>query len=180
MTDTPSNMFGMIARFEDPSELIKAAKKVRDAGFKKFDCHSPFPIHGMDDAMGLTRSPLGWVVGLFALVGVSGGILIQWWSASIAYPLVIAGKPLVSYQAYVPVAFALGVLLAAIGATISMLMFNRLPQLFHPVFYSDAFAKFSNDGFYVSIEHDDPKFDQHQTRTFLETIGGKDVEVLQG
>lgn len=169
---------GVLARFDTPAELLHAAEKVHDEGFLKFDCHSPFPIHGMDKAMGLKRSPLGWIVGLSAIIGTSSALALQWWTSTIDYPLVISGKPFFSYQAYVPVTFALGVLLSAICALVGMLALNGLPRYHHPVFYSDNFGKVTNDGFFISILADDKKFDEAGTFNFLESIGGKEVEVL--
>lgn len=169
---------GLLADFESPANLLHAAEQVRNAGYKKFDCHSPFPVHGMDSAMGLKRSPLGWLVGLSALIGTSGALALQWWTSSIEYPLVISGKPFFSYQAYVPVTFALGVLLAAIAALVGMLALNGLPRYHHPVFYSKKIYQASDDSFLLSIEAADPQFDEAKTRAFLDSIGGKDVEVL--
>jgi hypothetical protein len=169
---------GLLARFENPNQLIDAARKVHDAGYKRFDCHSPFPIHGMDKAMGLKRSPLGWMVGLAALIGTSGALTLQWWTSAINYPLNISGKPLFSYQAFVPITFALGVLFSAIAALIAMLALNGLPRYHHPVFFSKDFIRVTDDGFFVSIESGDKKFDEKQTADFLRSIGGLDVEVL--
>ncbi len=168
----------IMAKFDSPAELMNAATKVHESGYRKFDCHSPFPIHGMDKAMGLKRSPLGWIVGLAALAGGSFALWLQWWSSSIEYPLVISGKPLFSYQAYVPITFGLAVLFAAGAAMIAMLALNGLPRFFHPVFYSKQFESSSDDAFFVSIEADDPKFDTDKTKTFLESLGGSDVEVV--
>ncbi|MCP4632633.1 MAG: DUF3341 domain-containing protein [candidate division Zixibacteria bacterium] len=168
----------ILSRFEGTRELLHAAEKVREAGYKKFDCHSPFPIHGMDRAMGLKRSPLGWMVGLSAIVGTSGALLLQWWTSTIDYPLVISGKPLFSFQAYVPVTFALGVLLSAFTALIGMLILNGLPRFNHPVFDSMNFERVTDDGFFISIETDDSLFDVERTKALLESIGGKDTEVL--
>ncbi|UCE65230.1 MAG: DUF3341 domain-containing protein [Candidatus Zixiibacteriota bacterium] len=172
-------IMGIIARFENTADLLSAAEKTRDAGYNKFDCHSPFPIHGMDKAMGLKRSGLGWLVGISGIIGTSSALLLQWWTSTIDYPLVISGKPLFSFQAYVPVTFALGVLLSAFTALFGMLILNGLPRLSHPVFYSDKFARFSDDGFFLSIESDDANFDPRQTAKFLESIGGKDIELLR-
>ena len=170
---------GMLAEFSGPGNLLSAAKQMREAGYKAFDCHSPFPIHGMDSAMGLKRSPLGWIVGLAALFGTSAALGLQWWTGSIDYPLVISGKPLFSFQAYVPVTFALGVLLSAVAALVGMLALNGLPRLHHPVFHSERFEKFSDDAFFISVTADDPLFDTEKTREFLQHIGGKNVEVLR-
>jgi len=179
MSNDASKIHGVLARFGSAGELLKAAAKVRDAGYKKFDCHSPFPIHGMDEAMGLKRSPLGWICGLLALGGGTGLFALQWWSSTSAYPLVISGKPFFSFQAYVPVTFAGAVICAAFAATFGMLIINQLPRLHHPVFFSDKFTA-TDDGFFVSIEAKDSKFDKSGTAEFLESIGGREVEVLQG
>lgn len=173
------NIVGVLARFENPSDLMAAAKKTHDAGYNNFDCHSPFPIHGLDAAMGLKRSPLGWIVGLGGLVGTSGALALQWWTSTIDYPLVISGKPFFSYQAYLPVSFALGVLMAAATALIGMLALNGLPRFNHPVFNSTNFSRASDDSFFVSIEKNDPMFDTAKAKSFLESIGGTDIEVLE-
>lgn len=175
-----SKTLGVLARFANPAELIEAARKVRDAGYEQFDCHSPFPIHGMDDAMGLKRSPLGFIVGGMTITGASLGMLLQWWTASIEYPLIISGKPFFSWQAFIIVTFALFVLFGAFGAVFGMFHLNRLPRLHHPLFYSDNFAKVTDDGFFVSIEVHDEKFDEKQTQQFLTSIGGVDVELVAG
>jgi len=168
----------MLAQFNNPAHLLEAAKKLRDAGYKKFDCHSPFPIHGMDSAMGLKRSPLGYIVFIVALLSFSAGALLEWWTSAVDYPLVISGKPFFSYQAYGPVAFAIMVLCSAFVALFGMLALNKLPMFFHKLFYSAHFSKVSDDGFFVSIEASDPKFDLKTTEKFLGDIGGKNVEVV--
>lgn len=173
-----NNAKGIIAEFENPAELLHAAEKLRDSQYSKFDCHSPFPIHGMDRAMGEKRSILGWIVGIVAFFGLSGGFLLEWWTSTIAYPLVISGKPFFSYQAYGPVAFSVMVLSSAFVALVGMLILNNLPQFHHPVFYSDQFNRVSDDAFFVSIESDDSEFDNEKTKKFLESIGGKNVELL--
>jgi ActD protein len=178
MTDHVRKTVGIVARFDNPGKLMEAAKKVRDSGYSKFDCHSPFPIHGMDTAMGLGRSQLGWLIGVAALIGTSSALGLQWWTSTIDYPLVISGKPLFSYQAYVPVTFALGVLLSAFAALIGMLAFNGLPRWNHPVFNSTRFESATDDALFISILSDDQKFDEAETKQLLESIGGKDCEHL--
>jgi len=175
-----SQTLGALARFANPAELIEAAKKIRDAGYQKFDCHSPFPIHGMDDAMGLKRSPLGYIVGAMTLTGATVGMSLQYWIAAVDYPLVISGKPFFSWQAFMIVTFALFVLFGAFGAVFGMLHLNRLPRLHHPVFYSDKFAKVTDDAFYVSIEAEDKLFDEQKIQNFLSSIGGSDIELVAG
>lgn len=169
---------GVIAEFANPAELIVAAEKLRDSEYQNFDCHSPFPIHGMDQAMGEKRSMLGWMVGPVAAVMLLFGFLFEGWTSTIAYPLVISGKPFFSYQAFGAVAFAIMVITSAGTALFGMLALNKLPRFHHPVFYSDRFAKVTDDGFFVSIEADDQAFDQEKTVDFLRKIGGSEIELL--
>lgn len=168
----------ILAEFPNPSALIKAAEGLRDGGYKWFDCHSPFPIHGMDQAMGLKRSPIGWIAGLLAFLGCSAAFILQWWTMAVNYPLVIAGKPYFAYQAYVPVTFALGVLAAAFASLFGMLVINKLPRYHHPIFHSDNFRKVTDDGFFISVESQDTKYERSKTRSLLETLGGNNLEVL--
>ena len=179
MPDKERKIFGIIAEFAGPQELLSAAEKVRDAGFRKFDCHSPFPVHGMDDAMGLKRSPLGYIVGFMAFCGLAIGLHLQWYSNVYLYPFIISGKPVFSFQAYAPVGFGLAVLLGAFAAFFGMLALNKLPKLFHPVFFSENFKKFSDDGFFISIESNDPNFDEVKTADFFKVTGAENIEVLK-
>ena len=172
--------YGVLGQFDGPNELLAAATKTRDAGFKNFDCHSPFPIHGMDQAMGLKPSKIGYIAGICGIIGGTSGFALQYWTSTIAYPMVIAGKPFNSYQAFVPVTFGLTILLAAFGAFFGSMILNRLPQLFHGVFYSERFARATNDSFFVSIDSNDPKFDADKSQAFLKSIGATYVEVLKG
>ncbi len=174
-----SNVVIALAEFKNPAELLHAAEKVEKEGFEKFDCHSPFPIHGMDDAMGEKRSPLGYIVGIVAFLAVGGMYFFQYWTSAVDYPLVLSGKPLFSYQAYGVAAWAVMVLLSAGASVFGMLALNGLPRLHHPLFYSDNFStKVNDDGFFVSIEAEDPKFDPKKTKSFLESIGGKNIELI--
>jgi len=175
---THQKVSGVIAEFEGPAALLSAAEKLRDSKYTHFDCHSPFPIHGMDQAMGEKRSLLGWVVGTLGLLGLTFGITLEWWTSTIDYPIVISGKPFFSYQAYGPVAFAFLVISGALSALIGMLLFNKLPRFHHPVFFSGRFAKVTDDGFFVSIEATDPAFEPDEASQFLRQIGGNNIELL--
>lgn len=172
------NEFGLLAEFDNPHALLEAAQKMNQEGFKKYDCHSPFPIHGMDDAMGLKRSPLGFIVFFFAAGALLSGVALEWWTSTIDYPIVISGKPFFSYQAYGPVAFALMVLTGAFTSLIGMLALNKLPLFHHPIFNSSKFEKVMDDGFFVSLNAEDPQFDMEKSKSFLEKIGGKNIEVI--
>jgi hypothetical protein len=170
--------YGVLARFSGPQELYRACERVRDAGYRKWDAHTPFPIHGLDAAMGLRQSGLSWIVLVLGLGGAAGGMLLQWWISAVAYPLVISGKPFFSWPAFVPVTFELGVLGGALGAVFGMFGLNKLPMLHHPLFNSEQFERFSDDGFFISIEAWDRKFDADTTTRFLREIGATDVELV--
>ncbi len=170
----------IIAEFDSTGSLLHAAEKMSEAGYKKYDCHSPFPIHGMDKAMKLKRSPMGYIIGTMGLIGMSGMVGLTYWTNTYGYSMVISGKPYFSWQAFIPVIFAITILLSAFGAFFGMLALNKLPQLFNPIFNSDAFAKVTNDSFFVSVESHDPMYDEAKVKSFLESIGGKNVEVIKG
>jgi hypothetical protein len=179
-TATKERVYSVLAEFNSPAELLHAAEKVRDAGYRKFDCHSPFPVHGMDAAMGLKRSKVGYIAGICGLCGGCFAMWLQWWTSTVDYPLVISGKPFFSFPAYIIVTFGLTILFAALGAVIGMLHLNRLPMWFHGLFYSENFKRFSDDAFFVSIDADDSRFDVDQARALLESIGGRNIEVVRG
>ena len=174
----PGETFGLLAEFASPKDLYRACEKVRDAGYKRWDAHTPFPVHGLDHAMGLGRSRLPYVTLFFGLCGAAGGFALQLWANGIAYPIIVSGKPLFNWQPYIPVTFELGVLLAAISTVVGMLAFNELPMLFHPLFGSRAFERVTDDGFFISIESWDPKFHVTETERFLSSIGATRVELV--
>ncbi len=174
-----ANVVLALGEFENPAQLLEAAQKLRQSRFKNFDCYAPFPVHGLDRAMGEKHSMLGWLVGVVGTIGLTFGVLLQWWTGSIAYPIVVSGKPLFSYQAYSPVAFAFMVLSGAATAFIGMLIFNKLPRFNHPLFESERFKKVTDDGFFVSIEADGSDFDWQEAKRFLESIGAKNVELIK-
>ncbi len=178
MKNNPDKQEMILAEFENPAQLLEAAEKMRNAGYEKFDCHSPFPIHGMDQAMGMKRSPLGWIVGGVAFVALLSGFTLEWWTSTVDYPLVISGKPFFSYQAYGPVAFAIMVLSSAFAALLGMMALNKLPMLYHKIFDSEKIAKITDDGFIMTVTSNDPQFDTAKTKSFLQRIGGKNLEVI--
>lgn len=172
--------YAILAEFAGPAELLEAARGIRNAGYRRFDCHSPFPIHGMDAAMGLRRSPVGLIVGGMCLLGAAAAFALQSWVSTSAYPLVISGKPLWSWQAFVVVTFAMFVLFGTAGAVFGMLRLNRLPRLHHPLFYSDRFRRASDNGFMVSIDAGDLEFDVDKTPAFLASLGALHTELVRG
>ena len=171
--------FGVLAEFATPSDLYRACERVRDAGYTRWDAHSPFHVHGLDGAMGIRRSRLPWIVLVFALGGAATGFLLQTWVHSAAYPLTISGKPTFAWPAYVPITFELGVLGGALAAVFGMLGLNQLPRHHHPLFDASRFARFSDDAFFISIEAGDPKFDAIATARLLDGVGASHVELVE-
>lgn len=171
--------YGVLAEFSTPAELYRACEAVRDAGFTRWDAHTPFPVHGLDRAMGLRPSPLPWIVLGSGLAGAALGFVLQWWVHAVAYPLVISGKPYFAWPAMIPITFELGVLFAAFGAVVGMLGLNRLPMHYHPLFRSRVFERVTDDAFFISIEAWDPRFDQSATTKLLESLGARRVELVE-
>ena len=171
--------YGILAEFATPSALYHACERVRDAGFTRWDSHTPFPVHGLSGAMGLRRSTLPWIVLVMALTGAALGFILQWWVHTSAYPLVISGKPFFTWPAFIPVTFEVSVLFGALGAVFGMLGLNRLPMHHHPLFKSKVFERASDDTFFISIESWDPRFDPSGTATLLKSLGARSVELLE-
>jgi hypothetical protein len=169
----------LLAEFETPDAIIGAAERVRDAGYEKWDVHTPYPVHGMDAAMGLSDSRLGWIVLAAGLTGLLAAVAMMQWMNGYDYPLVIGGKPPEAYASMVPIMFELTVLLAAFGATFGMFGLNKIPRFHHPVFYSDRFETCSNDKFFISIEAEDKQFDPDATRAFLAGLEPSHVELIE-
>ncbi len=179
---TPSghNVYGMGAEYSSAAALYEAAKSVRDAGFKRWDVHSPFPIHGMDDAMGLGKSWLSAAVLGGGITGLFTAVILEFGPSSLIYPLVVHGKP-VSWKtvpAFFPIMFELTVLFAAFAAFFAMLIMNGLPRWYHPVFNWERFSRATNDGFFLIIEARDPRFREAETQQLLEQTGGQHVTVI--
>ena len=175
----PGELYGLLAEFDTPGALMRAATVVRDQGFERWDCHSPFPVHGLDLAMGLRRTPVPWIVLIGGTVGCATGVLLQWWTNARDYPLIVSDKPLWSLPANIPVAFELTVLFSALSAFAALFLFNRLPRFFHPVFQSERFRRVTCDGFFITIESSDPRFDVERTEALLRSAGARHVEWLE-
>ena len=180
--NTRSQLFAMGAEVPSASALYQAAEKVRDAGYSRWDVYSPFPIHGMDHAMGLKKSWLSALVFIAGITGLTFAAALQFYPSSIEYPLVVAGKPtnFFTVPAFFHIMFELTILLSAFTATFGMLALNGLPRWNHPIFNWDLFKKVSNDGFFLAIEATDPKFDEESTRAMLEGIGAKHITLIYG
>lgn len=169
----------LLAQYDTSAKVLHAAEKVRDAGYTRWDAHSPFPVHGMDSAMGLKDSKLGFFVFTAGLCGVTGAYLMMWWMGSVDYPIPIGDKPGFSLPSSVPIMFELMVLASAWGAILTMLGMNKLPRHHHPLFESERFRGATDDQFFISVEVEDPKFDMDKTRALLEKTHALAVELVE-
>ena len=169
-------LYALLAEYDTPGELVDAARKVKDAGYKQFDCYSPFPVHGIDPAMGIKRTILPMVIFGGGFSGAMLGLLLQWYCNAYSWGWNISGKPTWSIPANIPVAYECAILLAVLTSFFGMWMFNKLPQVWHPLFRLERFGKVSDDGFFIAIEAADPKFDVDATRQLLQDAGATAVE----
>ena len=178
---TVRKVYGYLARFETARDLHHAAEKVRDQGFTRWDAFSPFPIHGMDDAMGLGRSKLPFLVFCGGATGFLTAVGLQFITQVFLYPTVVQGKPtnLFTIPAYFPVMFELTILLSALTTLFGLLALIQLPRLHHPLFESDQFRRVTDDGFFIAIEAKDQQFLPERTKSFLQEIGGHDIELVE-
>lgn len=179
VTASGKPVFGIIAEFDETPDVFKAAKHVRDAGYTKWDVHSPFPIHDMEEAMGMKTTKLPLMAGCAAIAGVSTGALLQWGTSFVLYPTVVQGKPFEAWQPFVPIMFELGVLFTAFMCIFGMLALNGLPRWHHPLFSHDRFMRVGDDRFFIVIEASDPDFDPAKVKKLLEDAGGKHITLLE-
>lgn len=168
-------IYGIMAEFDTPTELVEAARQVRDAGYKKTDAFSPFPIHEMDEALGIKRTILPFMVLGGGIAGLIGGFALQIWVHAIEYPMNIGGRPYLSIPNFVPPAYELTILLAAFTAVFGMLALNGLPQPYHPVFNVPRFALATREKFFLLIEASDPLYDYAEAKSFMESLNPQEV-----
>lgn len=178
--DDTSNqeLYAVVAEYDTPDALMAACEQVRDAGFKDWDSITPFPVHGIDESMGIKQSILPWIVLGAGLTGGTIGLLLQWWTNAIAYPFIISGKPFFSLPANIPVIFELTILLSAFTAVGAMLALNLLPAFYHPLFRHPRMARYSSDRFAIVIEAKDRLFDREKVEALLKGAGSVGHEVL--
>jgi Alternative complex III, ActD subunit len=182
MTETlteSSKPYGIVAEFTTAASILHAAELVKNAGFRRWDVYTPFPVHGMDKAMGLRNSKVGWFTFVGGVIGYASGMIMIWYMNAFDYPLVIGGKPMFSPYSAFPPSFELTILFGAFGSLIGMLFLNRLPRLYHPLLKNKRFSLVTHDRFYVVIECDDPKYSEVETRRMLEEAGSRHIEVVE-
>ncbi|MEO0649047.1 MAG: quinol:electron acceptor oxidoreductase subunit ActD [Planctomycetota bacterium] len=174
--ESEQKLYGIVAEFDTPQELMAAAEKVRDAGYTKWDCLTPFAVHGLDDSMGVKPTILPWLTLGAGLSGTTIAFLLQTWTNAIDYPYLISGKPLISLPASIPIMFELTVLLAAFTTFLGMMALNFLPEWFHPLLRRTRAAGFTDDKFGIVIEASDKRFNREQVQLLLQSNGATMVE----
>ncbi len=177
-TESGELVYGVMAEFANPAELSHAAEKVRDAGYTKWDVYSPFPVHGMEEAMGMKQTNLPILVAIMGLSGATIGFLFQYFVRHLAYPIVHQGKPSDAWQVLIPVTFEFGVIFTAFSALLGMFVINGLPRWNHPLLRKDRFLGVSDDRFIIAIEAADEKFDAQGVKTMFEKAGATAVELV--
>jgi hypothetical protein len=172
-------IYGLLAEFRTGAEVVAAARGVREAGYRRVDGYSPFPIEELSEALHFHKSHLPKIVLGGGILGAFAGWALQYWSSVIAYPLNIGGRPFNAWPAFIVPAFETTILFAAGSAVLGMLALNGLPQPYHPVFNAPRFALATRDRFFICVEATDPRFDRAETRTLLERLGASEVSEVE-
>lgn len=172
-------IYGLLAEFHTPAEVVAAARGVREAGYRRVDGYSPFPIEELSEALHFHRSHLPKIVLGGGILGALAGWGLEYWSSVIAYPLNIGGRPFNAWPAFIVPAFETTILFAAGSAVLGMLALNGLPQPYHPVFNTPSFALATRDRFFICVEATDPRFDRAETRTLLKRLGASEVSEVE-
>lgn len=172
-------IYGLMAEFLTPEEIVAAARRARQAGYRALDAYTPYPVEGLSAELGVRRTRLPFIVLVSGLVGAAVGFFMQYYSIGVDYPLNVGGRPYNSWPAYMPITFEVMVLVAALSAVFGMLFLNGLPEPYHPVFHVERFVRASQDRFFLCIEATDPRFDRVETEAFLASLGpqGDVIEV---
>jgi len=171
-------LHGVMAEFDDPQALVDATERAYEAGYRRMDAYSPYPIEELHHALHTPSTKLPLIVAIGGLLGGGGGLLLQYWVSAIAYPINVGGRPYFSWPAFIPVTFECTILGAVLSAVLGMLALNRLPMPYHPVFNVPRFALASRNRFFLCIEAKDPKFQLEDTRRFLETLNPREVSTV--
>jgi hypothetical protein len=171
----PEELYGVMAEFDSVEAILAAAKQAREAGYRTMDAYTPFPVDGLNEALGKPASRLPGLVLACGLLGAATGYLMQYYLSKFYYPINVGGRPLNSWPAFIPVTFELTILFAAFGAVLGMLISNRLPMPYHPVFNVPEFSRSQRDRFFLCIEKADPHFDFNETPKFVGQLGALSI-----
>ena len=178
MTRRPA-IYGLLAEFNDPNELVGAVRGARAAGYRRLDAYTPFPVEELAEAMDMHHNRLSLIVLIGGIAGACAGLGLQYWTSVIDYPINVAGRPFFSLPSFIPITFECTVLFAALSAVLGMLALNGLPMPYHPVFNVSRFALATRDRFFLCIEATDPQFDRDATRRFLERFVPRSVSEVE-
>ena len=178
MSKSREKVVGVVGLYDDPSSLLRAAEGVRDAGFTRWDCHTPFPVHGLDRAMGLKSSPLPTLALTAGLIGVLAAFALTGGLNALHYPIRIAGKPMLSWQAFVPIYFELFVLFSALAIMGSLFVFCGLGRWHSPLHDSGVMSEVTGARFAIVLGADDRMYSQADAKTLLEATGCRDIRPL--
>ncbi len=173
--ETKHPLYGLMAEFDNPTDLVAAARRTYEEGYRKINGYSPFPIEELSEAIGFTHTRLPLIVLIGGIIGCVGGYFMQYYLEAVDYPINVGGRPFHSWPAFIPITFETTVLCAAFAAVLGMLALNGLPQPYHPVFNVPSFALATNDRFFLAIEAKDPKFDYDATKRFLQSLEPREV-----
>jgi hypothetical protein len=168
-------IYGVMAEFDNPTDVVAATRRAYEEGYRRMDAYSPYPIEALSEAVGPHKERLPLIVLIGGIIGLIGGYAMQYYVSVINYPLNVGGKPLHSWPAFIPITFETTVLGAAMAAIFGMLALNGLPEPYHPVFNAPNFALATRDRFFLVIESRDPKFDREATTNFLRGLGAQEV-----
>jgi len=174
-TPAPGETFGVMGMFDTPADLFHACEKLRDKGYVHFDAQTPFPVHGLEKAMGLKPTKIPYISLMGGAVGLISGIALTYY-CNTDYPLNVAGKPPFSWQIYIPIYFELTILLTALATFVALWAMCGLPRFFHPTMTHKSFSRTTTDGFFIVVEAKDAKFNLAKTGALLTDLGAKDVE----
>ena len=172
-------VWGLMAEFDQPADLVRACRSAREAGYRRMDAYTPFPIEAVSEALGLHKNAMALIVLCGGILGGLGGLALQYWVSVIAYPLNVGGRPFFSLPAFIPITFECTILLAAIFAVFGMLALNGLPMPYHPVFNVPSFALATRDRFFLCIESADPRFERSATQKFLEQFAPLSISEVE-
>jgi len=173
------HLTGVLAEFDNVDAVMKAARTVRDAGFKRWDVHSPFPMHGIDNAMGIRPTILPWLVLGAGLTGLTVGAALIWYTNGFEYQFYSSGKPVLSVPTWIPIMFELTILFSALTAVFGMIGLNALPMLYNPLFKIERFRRATSDRFFVVIDATDPKFEELQVTQLLQSLDATAIERVE-
>lgn len=174
-----AKVYGLVAEFDDPDAILSAAQRTYKEGYRQFEAYTPFPIHGLDEAIGFKKNLVAPIVLAGGVTGAVSGFLMQYIAMVLHYPYLIGGRPPMSWPMFIPITFEMGILFAAFSAVIGMFAMNGLPMPYHPVFNAHRFELATRDAYFLCIEAGDDKYDEGETRTFLEGLGAKQVSVVE-